>query len=81
MPERLEHAQGRRVGLLRNVGTLDAVVRVVLGVALLMLAFLSTSTPAVSFVMILGAIILIGTGVTRSCPIYEALRSLRRRQH
>ena len=80
MPDRLEHARGRQIGLLRNLGTIDAVARVVLGVGLLLFAFLSTSTPAASFVMILGSIILVGTGVTRSCPAYEAIRTLLRRQ-
>ncbi len=80
MPDRLEHPRGRHLGVLRRLGTFDAVVRVVLGVTLLPFAFLSTSTPAVSFVIILGSIILIGTAMTRSCPIYEA-RTLLRRHH
>lgn len=59
--------------LLDNVGKLDAVARSVGGVALLAFAFLGTELLTVSFVSILGAIILLGTGITRSCPIYKVL--------
>lgn len=57
----------------RNVGTLDASVRVLLGFGLLGLAARFHARPFVALGLAAVAILVLGTGLTHSCPLYVLL--------
>lgn len=56
----------------RNVGKRDGQLRVVFGVAFLILAVLFNTAHFVAFAAGIVAVALIGTGLTRRCPAYTA---------
>jgi hypothetical protein len=58
---------------MKNVGRLDAGVRIALGIGLLGLAAVVNARPFLSIAAALGALLIIGTGLTRFCPLYTAL--------
>lgn len=55
---------------MRNVGTVDAAIRIVVGLGLLVTAGFLNERP----LLVLGAgalaVLVLGTGLTRSCPLY-----------
>lgn len=57
----------------RNVGTFDASVRVLLGFGLLGLAARFHARPFVALGLAAVAILVLGTGLTHSCPLYVLL--------
>ncbi len=58
---------------MNNVGTLDQIIRIVLGLALIVLPFvLAWQQSAATFAAIVG-IALIATGIVRYCPLYKVL--------
>ncbi len=57
----------------RNVGSIDRMVRVILGLALIILPFLGAGYGFWNWLsVIVGAVLLI-TGVARSCPLYSVI--------
>jgi hypothetical protein len=52
---------------MKNIGSTDRLIRIVLGIALLVL--LAVGPSPLRFVGILG-IVLLGTAATRTCPLY-----------
>ena len=58
---------------MKNVGRLDAGVRIALGIALLALAAAVNGRPFLSIAAALGALLIVGTGLTRFCPLYTTL--------
>ena len=61
-------------GLRRNVGTLDAALRLIGGLVVLLHALLAIESAVASFVELTGALILLATTLTRICPVYELFR-------
>ena len=59
--------------MLQNVGRVDATIRVILGVALLVIAAVFNATPLISFVAAIAALVMLGTAVTGNCPLYTLL--------
>jgi hypothetical protein len=55
---------------MKNVGKVDSIIRIVLGLALLSLLFLLQGN--MKYLGLIGLVPLI-TGITRSCPIYHLL--------
>jgi len=58
---------------MRNVGTADAAIRIVLGLALVVAAAFMTNRPFLVVGTGALAVLLLGTGLTRSCPLYLVL--------
>ena len=58
----------------RNVSSLDACVRAVLAVALVVFGVASHGTEILSFGAVLLGIVLMATALTRECPFYRAFR-------
>lgn len=56
-----------------NVGKADGGIRLVVGVALFILAALLAPAPLVSLLAALAGVVLIGTALTRRCPLYALL--------
>lgn len=56
----------------RNVGTLDSVIRIVAGLALIAGFFLWMSA-VWSWALLVVGIILLATGAMRSCPLYSMI--------
>lgn len=56
-----------------NVGTFDASVRIILGFGLLGLAARFNARPFVALGLAAVAILVLGTGLTHSCPLYVLL--------
>jgi hypothetical protein len=65
----------------RNVGNLDALIRAALALLLVAFGVLSHQAEIVSFAAVLLGIILMGTALTRECPVYRALHIGSRRRH
>ncbi len=57
----------------KNVGTLDAVVRFIVGVGLLVLALMLNGRPFLALGTAVVGLLLIGTAAARACPLYAAL--------
>lgn len=57
----------------RNVGTVDRAVRVVVGVAALVWAFVTGVTSGLGLVLVVLAVVLIGTAAMGFCPLYRLL--------
>lgn len=57
----------------KNVGTIDAGVRIALAGVLFFLAAIYNSRPLPALACALGALILLGTALSRSCPLYRLL--------
>ena len=57
----------------RNVGALDARLRLALGIGLLVLAALLNTRPFLALGAALIGLLLIGTAATHVCPLYAAL--------
>jgi hypothetical protein len=60
--------------LQQNVGSLDRIIRVVLGIALIVLALTQVLTGALAIIAIVLGIVFIVTAVFSFCPIYAALK-------
>jgi hypothetical protein len=58
---------------MRNVGTVDAGVRIGLGLVLLLSGLTLTARPLLTLGAAALAVLILGTGVVRSCPLYVAL--------
>lgn len=58
-----------------NLGTIDRIIRFVIGIVLLALPFVSNmamfATPWVSIVSVVLGIIMLGTSAIRFCPLYR----------
>lgn len=61
-------------GLRRNVGTLDAALRLIGGLVVLLHALLAFESAVASLVERTGALILFAAALTRTCPVYELFR-------
>ena len=63
----------------RNLSALDACIRAVLAVALVVFGIASHGTELLSFGAVLAGIVLMATALTRECPLYRTfhLRTLR----
>ena len=66
-----------------NVGVRDALTRGVVAVLLAAFGIFAPIPGYLSFIAILAGIILMGTALTRECPVYRALHiaTLHHRQH
>ena len=58
---------------MRNVGAADAAIRILIGIALLMVAAVLNNRPFVALGAGALAVLVLGTGLTQSCPLYVAL--------
>jgi hypothetical protein len=65
----------------RNVGAPDAAVRAVIAIVLVALGFVTSVPGYLSFVAVLAGIILMGTALTRECPVYRLLHIATLRHH
>lgn len=63
----------------RNVGSIDAALRGVLAVLLVVFGVISHESQVLSFVAILIGIVLMATALTRECPVYRLLHIATRR--
>ena len=63
--------------MLTNIGSLDRVLRIVLGLVLIIAAFLPAlglmANPFLQWGAVIVGVILIGTALIRFCPIYRLL--------
>lgn len=57
----------------KNVGKIDAGIRVVLGAGFLLLAATFSQRPLPAISLALVALILFGTALSRTCPLYSLL--------
>jgi type IV secretory pathway TrbD component len=57
----------------RNVGTVDRAVRVVVGVAALVWAFVTGVTSGLGLALVVVALVLLGTAAIGFCPLYRLL--------
>jgi hypothetical protein len=60
--------------LQQNVGSVDRVIRVVLGIVLLALALTQVLTSALAVIAIIVGVVLIVTAVFSFCPLYAAFK-------
>jgi hypothetical protein len=60
--------------LAQNVGSVDRIIRVVLGIALLVLALTQVLTGALAVIAIIVGVVFIVTAVFSFCPIYAAFK-------
>lgn len=67
--------------MLRNVSSLDACVRGVLAVVLVVFGVTSHGIEILSFVAVLLGIVLTATALTRECPFYRAFHLHTERPH
>ena len=65
------------MGNLRNVSPLDAIVRILLGLVLLGYAPRNRPRPFLAIGWGSLAVLLLGSGVLRICPLYTLIRGLR----
>ncbi|MCG3268154.1 DUF2892 domain-containing protein [Yoonia sp. I 8.24] len=60
-----------------NVGTIDRLVRIIIGAALLLLPFMSSfalfESTAATVIAVVAGVILIATSAMRFCPLYRIL--------
>lgn len=56
-----------------NVGTVDRAARVALGLAALVWAFVTGVTSGLGLVLVLVAVVLLGTAAVGFCPLYRLL--------
>jgi hypothetical protein len=61
------------MAMTRNVGMLDAAVRLALGVIMLGLAATVNQRPLLAVGAAIVGLILLATGLTRTCPLYIAM--------
>jgi hypothetical protein len=66
-------ARAGSVTMQKNVGRLDACIRGALAIVLFVVAVVFNRSPVISLAAALLALILMGTALTRSCPLYRAL--------
>jgi hypothetical protein len=64
-----------------NVGAPDAAVRAMIAVVLVVSGFIAPIPGYVSFAAVLAGIILMGTALTRECPLYRLLHIATLRHH
>lgn len=58
---------------MRNVGSVDAAIRLLIGVAFVVAAAVWNQRPFLALGAGALAALMLGTGLTRSCPLYVAL--------
>lgn len=56
--------------MIENVGRADGVIRLLVGFTLFVLAAILNATPALSLLAALAGIVMVGTALTRRCPLY-----------
>ncbi|WP_298983158.1 DUF2892 domain-containing protein [uncultured Roseibium sp.] len=59
-----------------NVGSLDRIVRIVLGAALILaplLGFIAAASSTLGIVLMIAGAVLVGTGFISFCPIYRII--------
>lgn len=59
--------------MMDNVGKPDAVIRLVAGAVLFVVAAIFNATPLISLLAALAGIVMVGTALTRKCPLYAIL--------
>jgi hypothetical protein len=69
------------MGIYRNLGAVDACIRGVLAVAVVIVAGVFNSHPGISLGAALIALVLIVTALMRYCPIYRLLGINTAREH
>lgn len=60
----------------RNVGTADRTLRLVAGILLILLPLVTTvaaGTPWLWWAMMIAGVVMLVTGLTRSCPLYTLI--------
>jgi hypothetical protein len=57
----------------KNVGMVDRVIRIILGIILLYLFLVNMVAAPWSYLVALIGLILLGTGIIGSCPLYSML--------
>ncbi|RPI38854.1 MAG: DUF2892 domain-containing protein [Methanoregulaceae archaeon] len=57
----------------KNVGTIDRVIRIIVGIALLLAFALNMAAAPLSYLVLLIGIILLVTGAAGTCPAYSVL--------
>lgn len=57
----------------KNIGGLDAAIRTVIGIALVAAAGSLLSRPFLAVAAVLVALVMLGTALTRVCPLYVLL--------
>ncbi|MDD2754945.1 MAG: DUF2892 domain-containing protein [Methanothrix sp.] len=57
----------------KNVGMVDRVIRIILGIILLYLFLVNMVAAPWSYLVALIGLILLGTGIVGSCPLYSML--------
>jgi hypothetical protein len=55
-----------------NVGEKESLLRLIGGACVLALAFLGSGL--LQFILVLAALVLIGTGIVRWCPVYHQMK-------
>ena len=60
--------------IVKNVGDMDRIIRMVGGVILLLLVLLLKPPLAAGIFLVLLGLILVATGYLRFCPLYSALK-------
>lgn len=58
---------------MKNVGRMDAAIRVSLGLALLVTAAIVNARPFLAIAAALLGLLFLGTGLTRFCPLYTTV--------
>lgn len=72
------HEEWRKTIMVRNVGTIDRIIRLVLGVMLL--GLFGALDPPLRYLTLIG-LLLLGTGLLGNCPLYTLLRISTSRKH
>ena len=57
----------------KTIGSTDKVIRIVIGIVLLVIAFAAPTGPVLKTILIILGIIALVTAVTGLCPLYSAL--------
>ncbi len=60
--------------IVKNVGDMDRIIRIVGGVILLLIGLLLVPTVALKVILVLLGLYLAATGFIRFCPLYTALK-------
>ena len=55
----------------KNVGSSDKAIRLIVGAVLLIVAFTATVSAVVKTILVVAAVIAIGTALVNFCPLYK----------
>jgi hypothetical protein len=58
----------------RNMGTADRIIRAVVGAVAVVLAFLAGAGSGLGIVLLIVAVLMLGTAAVGFCPVYVVLR-------